>query len=781
MDQDDESASTLLQTNASTADSKDSNNENPADTLKAQDENHDSVSQISNNKSEKNGELPKVVLERPWKTWGTFFQGQLVKSSFLHLIPLGVCCYLLFLDFKQQYWYDEDRPTVRNALQFPAKVLELLILASISSMVLHHAKRHLIGKHGIPFGLLSASYRVENVLLLRKKAFWWSAFRRNTWRLGIFVAFAALYSVLVGPSTAIAMIPSAGFYPFRRAFENSTGRLWFLWPGDDTILPYNMWPDVLNADTARCVTDNLTSNTLIGGDCPTRVFQDVLEWSWDHVDGDFTTIFDPLSRLTYQAVSSPVHMDNSNAVSLTVGSVPSEFVVSGMGSLWRNIKKNDGFHFGPIEKTKRIRLRAGSQLYQTVTQTRCEWIGDSTEALSKAPRLNLDGMINYDKIGGWKVERGTPWPIPKQSFDNLERIIKENIGLGLPWFDWIQARDVDAVGQFSIAALVSFPPLGLNDDESNQMTSDTPRMLTSCVFNAHWIPSDIVIDPTDESAQVQTQFTSTSRSLAKVMKHAQGEPSKRVQLPDPLSHIEIDPHWTDALNKAEVQDSELGQLMIKAVPQSNFFNTTIESNPEIVHSFINSTGSALNTIITTGLAHFGVRPISWFSGTRDTTSRAIIDGQYTTGDFFADSFYSTRNLVNNNLSDSIPLDDMYHLDIKVERYGYAFGARVPTIFFARAILLIYLGICVIYFIYALWDQFHSHPSTVKSWNNVDDLVALAWNSKLPEQMENCGAGIKRVWNWKQRIKIRANEEDKVEMLIDEGENHVPLRPGVSYR
>src|ERR1700761_7334603 len=165
-------------------------------------------------------EPSKVVLEKPWKRF--------LDSCLLHSLPLAICIGLIWLDRRQYFWFEGERPITMNSLQFAAKVLELLILGSLSAMVLHHARRHLIGANGLPIGLLSASYRVTDVLLVTESAFWSSLFRNGTWRLGLFILFIALFSVVVGPSAAIAFLPTPGWYSFPTAFSNATNRVLFL-------------------------------------------------------------------------------------------------------------------------------------------------------------------------------------------------------------------------------------------------------------------------------------------------------------------------------------------------------------------------------------------------------------------------------------------------------------------------------------------------------------------------------------------------------------------------
>jgi hypothetical protein len=60
------------------------------------------------------------------------------------------------------------------------------------------------------------------------------------------------------------------------------------------------------------------------------------------------------------------------------------------------------------------------------------------------------------------------------------------------------------------------------------------------------------------------------------------------------------------------------------------------------------------------------------------------------------------------------------------------------------------------------------------------MVALAMNSTPAKELENCGAGIERNRTWQRRVKIRANDDDKLEMVFKERPDLVRLKPGVMY-
>ncbi len=287
---------------------------------------------------------PHEVLEKPWK--------HLLSSCWIHLIPLGSCIFLIWLDRVQFFWFKDNKPETLNALQLAAKLLELFILGSVSTMIVHHARRHLIDETGLPYGLLSATYRVTDVTLLFERSFWWSFFSYGkTLRLWVLMFLVALLSVVVGPSCAIMMIPTPDYYPHPDLFGNKTGRLFFFRPSDDfeaataNTIDY-MYPNNLFGNATFNATYCAASHS---GDssyprCPGGTYDNVLEWPWKDLGYDnfgtsnISIIYEPDSRFLYQAVSSLVDDGETTPTVMSAASVAHTSLVRTFGSLWNDIQ-----------------------------------------------------------------------------------------------------------------------------------------------------------------------------------------------------------------------------------------------------------------------------------------------------------------------------------------------------------------------------------------------------------------------------------------------------------
>lgn len=159
-----------------------------------------------------------------------------LKSSLVHIFPLAVTIGILQLSLFNYYWGDADEANQRvkiAALQVGAKVHEILILVSLSSMVLHYTHKLLVAPEGISFGLLAAAYQSglssnpwtignwEAIKQLRNKH------KKSTSRgrsvpdhgskanarllvtLLVILAFLALF---IGPASAITLIPQLSWW-----------------------------------------------------------------------------------------------------------------------------------------------------------------------------------------------------------------------------------------------------------------------------------------------------------------------------------------------------------------------------------------------------------------------------------------------------------------------------------------------------------------------------------------------------------------------------------------
>lgn len=198
------------------------------------------------------------------------------------------------LSFRNVYWMDLKPPSqlvalsltqggALNALQLAAKLHELLIMASISSIVLHAVQHHLNSTKGLPLVMITNAFELGSAQFLRRGSFWSLLWRVDPvtgkrspylsfWLLSI---FSTILVTLSGPSAAIAVIPTLGYFDLHQPFN-------------DTILPFYvinrtmpLWPTALSNASLNAINNTCNNPTDLPSVnlCPAGGFRDTYDWA----------------------------------------------------------------------------------------------------------------------------------------------------------------------------------------------------------------------------------------------------------------------------------------------------------------------------------------------------------------------------------------------------------------------------------------------------------------------------------------------------------------------
>lgn len=148
-------------------------------------------------------ETPKVALHRNLII-------ALLHASTL-FVPLGIAIALVTVNAREVYLGEVRRDTL-TATQFAAKFSEILMQASIAAVVLSVIRAQVLQSEAFPLGGLLAPYSTQNVTYLWSLEFWGCitasgvAIRRRVC-FALTLTLALLLTTLLGPSTAVLMIP----------------------------------------------------------------------------------------------------------------------------------------------------------------------------------------------------------------------------------------------------------------------------------------------------------------------------------------------------------------------------------------------------------------------------------------------------------------------------------------------------------------------------------------------------------------------------------------------
>ena len=192
-------------------------------------------------------EEPKIVIH-------TSRRLALARSS-VHIIPIAVSITIIYLNLVPLYLGRTlpgsiiDPPTNIALLQVAAKTQELLIVASMTTIVIHVIRQELCSGAGVPLGMIGGGFMFTALSYFWSPELWGSLSAKCSWgtrsRLYGILVVGGIVAAFAGPASAILLIP-------REQPWNAGGTKIFL-PGSAN----QFWPDVLNG--SNMYTGNVCS------------------------------------------------------------------------------------------------------------------------------------------------------------------------------------------------------------------------------------------------------------------------------------------------------------------------------------------------------------------------------------------------------------------------------------------------------------------------------------------------------------------------------------------
>ena len=121
---------------------------------------------------------------------------------------------------------------------------------------------------------------------------------------------------------------------------------------------------------------------------------------------------------------------------------------------------------------------------------------------------------------------------------------------------------------------------------------------------------------------------------------------------------------------------------------------------------------------------------------------------------------------------SLQVGKVQAFDFQVERWAYGSGVQSKTLFFALVVNCAYLAFVIIHHVAALVMYLRvrlgvkKEAGLVKSWGDMQQLMALALKSVPPEELDNTGSGVKARSTWRKNVGIRVNEDRDLELVFE---------------
>lgn len=735
---------------------------------------------LQDKSSEECEEKPKVALDRNLSHFG--------YRLLIHVISLALTLAVVQLSFRGVYWFDIgsspsnllalfniDQNEILNGLQFAAKIHEILIACSLSAIALHFTRFRLIGKHGLPLGLLTSAYNVGSLEYLKSKAFLVTGFCRETWVMGIFVASITLLASLVGPSSAIAIIPNLDWWPVPNPFPADMLPVYLVATSED------LWPLHLSINKELNLTffDCKVHPTNAG--CLSAGYEQIQSWAESYVKNlspveismvDQTSNVQRILSAGIPPISEVLEQyDEYVAVSTS----PSHFASSALGSFW-----NFASQVESLLNFNRPRLRTNSLqvLYQPLVQVSC-----SSFSLGQGSGI-IDqnfSSIGFDQFSTSSIFGETlSWPIPDWLYDYNYAIDNETqTALNVPNvntfefgnvmnFSWI---DLDPSVGGSIGALVIAPYMINDTNTTGHEILGQGGIAYGCTVDARWAGTQLQYDPVS-SQTVQHNLTSF---ILKDIVQKQGTENYTTEYAiSPV--IQIDSSWANQLNPL-IQENGTATTTFQRIfsPFINSINVTwlgpsphesllfqfspprFSTSDDIVYTIQSADTIALliSLMVTDGLARIGSE-LYQFVRTNQINS---------TWSTFTDitSFNGPSSYV-----PEAPTQDLagyFSLDFEADRYGYGYGITSSTVQFGIAILITYSTVVTIFLTYISYDFFFGRGWTSSVWGELQELIALAINSPPTDELEHTCTGIEQTGTWRKKIRVREISDNHLGMVV----------------
>lgn len=169
-----------------------------------------------------------------------------LQRCMVHLLPSTASIVVIALNLKGFFIGFElagipgHDPVDMAALQLTAKLQELLIIASIGTIVYHRIRHDLLNSRGLPFGLLGSGLSFTQISYLWSPEFIGALSCNSHWMLYGIILLSGIIASTAGPATAVLLIPRTISFPVGYSDYYINGTADHLWPtyiGLDKYLP----------------------------------------------------------------------------------------------------------------------------------------------------------------------------------------------------------------------------------------------------------------------------------------------------------------------------------------------------------------------------------------------------------------------------------------------------------------------------------------------------------------------------------------------------------------
>ncbi|ETS86732.1 hypothetical protein PFICI_00560 [Pestalotiopsis fici W106-1] len=755
-------------------------------------------------------EKPKKLTRGPLK--------QLCSLMVTHVPALTISFALLWQNSALHFWFDFEKTIwinghefntndILHMLQIAAKLYELLVLLSLSNIALDLYRIKLMG-NGLPLGLVTSGYRIGDLSYLKHSGLL-LAFRSRAATFAIFIALASLLSIAMGPASAILMIPSTGWWEF----HDPTGTL-SLDIGLEPQAEIDSWPSRLDVDWLnrtgllyQCQGRRISQGYI----CPAYGIDTFNLWigSWDSnrlipnisIAGNMAST--EIRR--WISISNTATSDGQITLATTASSAALE--VTGYFIDYVDMYYSQA---ADLLKDFRVNIAPSNQLYQPLVQSKCQlWDWDQArDALrrndsSGLPYWSLDGLdcLGDTACNSWKEFDQTDRQVDSQYWDFDP---EANM---FPIFRWINTTD----GLLSAMVKIPYTAYGPPDPDTGLVEPIGQRWWASvCTFIPHWVSSSISL-PIRRTNTVETVasnagdgwnlgiFSDLEESVMITIEHEWAD-MLNIPVNDTVAALWKDPDWDAAKDPPltiGILDSLLGPTIESDEGNPGYLSTgfqyredssTQSSNIEKVLSLVlvnalshATTLSSAPYVITQQTPDLlellyisPVNPTGYVPTRLDRGNGSCpVISSSEEGDTFCLSGYDDFDQITAEFA------AYQSWTFTIDEFGYGAGVPSQTLTFALFVVYTYLAVVFTYLLGLLlyckiiprmfsFREQMDRPVQVAGWDDLQDIVALSWKSRCPDELQNTGAGVGSFSKvWKSRAMVRVTSGRNLELVIND--------------
>ncbi|KAF2100251.1 hypothetical protein NA57DRAFT_73861 [Rhizodiscina lignyota] len=640
-----------------------------------------------------------------------------LSRSLFHLLALSMTIALSWLQIAGFYiggtlegWHSPDSESAKLLLlQIAAKVLELIVITSLTTVVVEIVRSFLLDS-SIPFGWIAAHLQFSDPLWFVSEGFWAAlkGFKNKTRfaAVALFLVVCGAIALLTGPATAVLLIPAW------RTDWYAGGTDYFL-----SSTPADIWPT------------RLTINAIGGLDCQ-NVSSDAIKAPLVSQSGCIWAGYPGLRADNFDAHQSQVFNVTLNdglqsrLLQRFLRYIPEVITIAPQAAV---ILPTNNFSIGWTNAISSLRGISSKAHYQRN-------IGGSTFRVKSAVpfvRANCFEYVNFTVPDNFMLypylpetgsAQGICYRLPNQTI----------LDSTLPAAQWIipNASYPLSNGTESVPSPSAFVNLQISAAGSRWANFSA---IMACSVDARWI----------NTTNVGTGFDATSQRSYSV--HAEPpeayiNPPPGIQFPATEEQVKasFDKDWLDALSPL-VEAGDVQNFNTSTYPGYNtladiLHAMTLDDGHTALFAIIDQISSVVATVVADGMSRVGYRAnggdIELAGWQHQVVDRYNMD--FAPGSRWGKDVY--KGTASTTFPDGYDASNTTKQRLDIYIQGYSFKADSTAYWLSLVLFFVHAIIVISHLVYRL---FLRKDSSV-AWESVTDLMALALTSE-PPQGEGQGA------------------------------------------